>query len=244
MNASNRVHTKATTTYWQFLLDDWPGGIPPKPPYRFDYPVRLPDGRVLVLPLRALPEGDRAVASLIANQASFGVIAALAESMIGLARAAEAEVVVGMPTLGLTFAPLVAQGLGHDRFVPLGYSRKFWYEDALSEPVCSVTSPGGEKRLYIDPNIVSLLEGKRICLVDDAVSTGSSILASHRLLARLGVRLAAVVVAMKQTTRWQAALGEVSPELRDSVRAVFGCPLFARSDEGWLPIEGTLPETP
>jgi hypothetical protein len=60
----------------------------------------------------------------------------------------------------------------------------------------------------------------------------------------LGVRLAAVVVAMKQTTRWQAALGEVSPELRDSVRAVFGCPLFARSDEGWLPIEGTLPETP
>src|SRR5258708_209688 len=111
MNASNRVHTKATTTYLQKLLDELPGGIPPKPPYRFDYPVRLPDGRVLVLPLRALPEGDRAVASLIANQASFGVIAALAESMIHLARAAKVDVVIGMPTLGLTFAPLVAQGL-------------------------------------------------------------------------------------------------------------------------------------
>ena len=49
---------------------------------------------------------------------------------------------------------------------------------------------------------------------------------------------------MKQTTRWQAPLAEVNPELRDAVRAVFGCPLFARSSDGWTPIEGTLPELP
>ena len=87
----------------------------------------------------------------------------------------------------MAFAPLVAERLGHERFAPLGYSRKFWYEDALSEPVFSITSPGGEKKLYLDPNIVPLLRGKRICLVDDAVSTGSSLLAAHRLLARVRV---------------------------------------------------------
>jgi adenine/guanine phosphoribosyltransferase-like PRPP-binding protein len=236
--------TRPTTTYWQRLLDDWPGGKAPQPPYRFDYPVRLPDGRVLLLPLRELPEGGRAVASLIANHASFGVVSALADHMAALARPFEIDIVVGLPTLGLAFAPLVAERLGHERFGPLGYSRKFWYDDALSEPVFSITSPGGEKNIYLDPNVVPLLRGKRICLVDDAVSTGSSLLAAHRLLARLGLELAAVVVAMKQTTRWQAPVGEVSPTLRDCVRGVFGCPLFEWGGDGWMPIDGTLPAVP
>ena len=238
------ARTRPTTDYWQRLLDDWPDGVEPRQPYRFDYPVRLPDGRVLVLPLRELPEGGRAVASLIANQASFGVVSALADHMAALARASEIDIVVGLPTLGLAFAPPVAERLGHERFVPLGYSRKFWYEDALSQPVFSITSPGGEKKLYLDPNIVPLLRGKRICLVDDAISTGSSLLAAHRLLARLGLDLSAVVVAMKQTTRWQGPIGEVSPALRDCVRGVFGCPLFEWASDGWVPIGGTLSLVP
>ena len=240
----SEARTRPTTTYWQRLLDDWPEGKAPEPPYRFDYPVRLPDGRVLLLPLRELPEGGRAVASLIANQASFGVVSALAGHMAALARASQIDIVVGLPTLGFAFAPPVAERLGHERFVPLGYSRKFWYEDALSEPVFSITSPGGEKKLYLDPNLVPLLQGKRICLVDDAISTGSSLLAAHRLLARLGLDLSAVVVAMKQTTRWQGSVGEVSPALRDCVRGVFGCPLFEWAGDGRVPAEGTLPGVP
>lgn len=236
--------TGPTTDYWQRLLDDWPDGKPTQPSYRFDYPVRLPDGRVLLLPLRELPEGGRAVASLIANQASFSVVSALADHMADLARSSGIDIVVGLPTLGLAFAPLVAERLGHERFAPLSYSRKFWYQDALSEPVFSITSPGGEKKLHLDPNVVPLLQGKRICLVDDAISTGSSLLAAHRLLARLGLALATVVVAMKQTTRWQVPVGDVSAELRDCVRGVFGCPLFERAGDGWVPIEGTLPAIP
>jgi hypothetical protein len=60
----------------------------------------------------------------------------------------------------------------------------------------------------------------------------------------LGLELAAVVVAMKQTTRWQVPVAEMSPALRDRVRGVFGCPLFEWSGEGWMPIEGTLPAVP
>lgn len=238
------MYTQPTTHYWQHVLDGWPQERVPQAPFRYDYPVRLPDGRVLVLPLRALPEGGRAVASLIANQASFAVVDALAGHMADLARDTGADVVVGMPTLGLSFAPLVAERLGHERYVPLGYSRKFWYDEALSEPVFSITSPGGEKRIYLDPNVLPLLTGKRVCLVDDAISTGSSALAGHRLFTRLGVQLAAIVVAMKQTTRWQAPLGDASPALRDGVKAVFGCPLFTSSADGWMPVEGSLPQVP
>ena len=237
-------HTEPTATYWQTLLEDWPPPGPPTPPFRLAYPVRLPDGRVLVLPLRALPDGEHAVASLIANQASFAVVDTLAEMMTSLARSTGVDVIVGLPTLGLTFAPLVAQRLGHERYVPLGYSRKFWYDDALSEPISSITSPRGDKRLYLDPNIVGLLTGKRICIVEDAISTGASVLAAHRLLTRLGLDIAAVVLAMKQTTRWQAPLAAANPALVGAVHAVFGCPLFSHCADGWMPIEGSAPAIP
>lgn len=236
--------TEPTAGYWQELL---PCGTPlghARPPFRLGYPVALPSRRGLVLPLRALPDGHHAVASLIANQASFVVIDAIARVMTDLARPAKADIIVGMPTLGLTFAPLVAQGLGHTRYVPLGTSRKFWYDEALSEPVCSITSPGGGKRLYLDPNAAPLLAGKCVAIVDDAVSTGASLMAGYRLLRRIGIDVASVVVAMKQTNRWQAPLAATDPALAASVRGVFGCPLFALGDDGWMPVEGTLPATP
>src|SRR5262245_30242795 len=107
----------STAAFWQTLLPDWPVAEATKPPFQASYPARLPDGRVLVLPLRPLPDGEHAVASLIANQASFAVVAALADAMARLAGAASPDIIVGLPTLGLTFAPLVAQQLGHARYV-------------------------------------------------------------------------------------------------------------------------------
>jgi adenine/guanine phosphoribosyltransferase-like PRPP-binding protein len=233
-----------TTNFWQALHTLWPEGVPTGAPYTESYPVRLPDGRILVLPLRPLPDGAHAVASLIANHAAFPVVAALSAAMADLAHADRPELIVGLPTLGLAFAPRIAEHLGHTRYVPLGYSRKFWYEDALSEPVASITSPGGSKVIYLDPNLRPLLAGARVTIVDDAISSGASVLSVLRLLSRLDVEIASIVVAMKQTTRWQQALAEIGPSLPARVKAVYGCPLFARCDGGWAPIPETLPSVP
>ena len=239
------ILTQATTTdYWQSLHDTLPDRLSWQPPFRLAYPVRLPDGRALVLPLRPLPDGQRAVASLIANQASFTVVNALADHVTNLARTLDAEIIVGMPTLGLAFAPLVAERLGHTRFVPLGYSRKYWYDDALSEPVLSITSPGGGKRVYLDPNMLPLLRDRRICIVDDAVSTGSSLLAGYRLLSHIGFKITGAAVPMKQSTRWQEPVASADPDLPPMLKAVFGSPLFQRTNDGWAPIDGTLPSVP
>lgn len=98
--------TEATTDYWQNLTSGIPSRFSATPPYRFGYPVRLPCGRFLVLPLRRLPDGSRAVASLIANQASNVVVAALANHMAAQARTLGADVIVGLtyarPSLCLT----------------------------------------------------------------------------------------------------------------------------------------------
>ncbi|MBR0782056.1 phosphoribosyltransferase [Bradyrhizobium iriomotense] len=231
-------YTEATTGYWQELTPDIPARFSATAPYRFGYPVTLPCGGILVLPLRQLPDGVHAVASLIANQASHLVVAALADHMATPARAFEAEIIVGLPTLGLAFASLVAERLGHPRYVPLGYSRKFWYDDALFEPVTSITSPEAGKKLRLDPNLLPLLEGRRVVLVDDAISTGTTAIAAARLLQRIGAEIAGMVVAMKQTNRWQASTAALP------VRAVYGCPLFQRSEAGWMPLTETQPAIP
>lgn len=234
--------TEPTTGYWQEITADIPSRFAGAPPYRYGYPVRLPDGRVLVLPLRQLPVGDRAVASLIANQAAHVVIVALADAMAELARTFSADVVVGLPTLGFAFADRVAERLGHPRFVPLGYSRKFWYDDALSQAVQSITSPEPGKLLRFDPNMLPLLDHRRIVLVDDAISTGATAVAAVKLLRRIGAEVAGIVVAMKQTNRWQAEMATLSAP--PAVRAVYGCPLFRRGDDGWWPLAETQPEIP
>lgn len=234
--------TEATTGYWQDIVAAVPPRFATTPPYRFGYPVALPDGRFLVLPLRRLPDGDHAVASLIVNQASHSVTATLATHMAEQAKAFEPDIIVGLPTLGLSLASLVAHALGHTRYVPFGYSRKFWYDDALSVPVASITSPEAGKRLRLDPNLLPLIAGKRAVLVDDAISTGTTTIAAAQLLTQLNVDLAGMVVAMKQTNRWQEPLQSLIAPL--PVRGVYGCPLFRRGEDGWWPMPETQPDVP
>jgi adenine/guanine phosphoribosyltransferase-like PRPP-binding protein len=234
--------TEATVAYWQEMTLCVPPRFSAVPPFRFGYPVLLPDERVLVLPLRQLPAGDRAVASLIANQASHAVVAALADHMAAQAESLRADILIGLPTLGLAFAPLVAARLGQPRYVPLGYSRKFWYDDALSEPVNSITSPDAGKFLRLDPNLLPLIEGRRVALVDDAISTGATAVAAIRLLHKIGAEVTGMIVAMKQTRRWETALH--AHPTHPLVRAVFGCPLFRRGEDGWWPLADTQPLIP
>ena len=227
--------TESTMGYWQTILEA--DALPQhQPPWRHGYPARLPDGRFLVLPIRQLSTNvSHAVASLICNQASLGVIETLgrmlAERLAArLAPLGPDVVVVGVPTLGLTFAPVVARCLGLDRYVPLGYSRKFWYDDDLSAAVRSITAPAG-RRVYLDPNLLPMVKGRRVVLIDDAVSSGSTLEAPWALLERLGVDVLACGVAMLQGTRWKETLGS---ERAARVVGVFESPLLQADPGGWV----------
>jgi len=174
---------------------------------------------------------------LIANQASFTVCETLSQFMAEAARAAGAELVVGMPTLGLVFAPRVAELLGHPNYLPLGYSRKFWYRDDLSEGVHSITSPDRTKTIFMDPNMLPRITGRRVVVVDDAVSSGTTLLSVLTLLARLDCTLAGIVVAMRQGRAWCERLSQRSAELTGLIYGAFDSPIFERVEGGWQPID-------
>lgn len=191
----------------------------------------MPDGSALRLPLRDY--GSIAVTGLIANQASFTVTRRLAFWMADAAAPFMPEIVVGLPTLGQVFAPLVAEALGHPQWVAAGYSEKLWYEARLSVPLASSTAPTS-RRLWLDPRVVHRLAGRRVLLVDDVISTGTSARAGVALLAAAGVAPVACCVAMAQGNRWRAEW-PITPPLV----AAFATPLFGRTAQGWAALPGT-----
>lgn len=233
--STNRHFTEPTTAYWQgFTVEaELPEGVRVGDgPWRFGYPVELPDGRILVLPIRQLAaDPSLAVASLISNQAALEVVDTLGAMLADRLRPYEPEVVVGMPTLGLAFAPVVARELGLERMVPLGYSRKYWYEESMSATVRSITAPDDAKRVYLDPNLAPLIRGRRVVLVDDVVSSGTTLDAPWRLVESLGAEVLACGVVMRQGARWAATLGQ---ERAEKVVGVFDTPHFSAVPNGWV----------
>lgn len=207
--------------FWQAFT-----ALPPRPAggWAGSYPARMPDGSALLLPLRDL--GETAIAGLIANQTSFAVLDRLVGWLTEAARPLGAEIVVGLPTLGHAVGPGLARGLGHPRWAAAGYSRKLWYEERLSVPVTSITTPD-HRRLWLDPRVEGWLRGRRVLLADDVISTGRSIRAGLALLAAAGIRPVGVATLMAQTTRWREGWDETLP-----VVAAFATPLFRRTAGG------------
>ena len=186
-----------------------------------------------MLPLRALPDGQHAVASLIANQASFAVVDTdRPQPWRTLARPAKARLCPGHANAGVD-----VRSAGRRRVSamaatsPLGYSRKYLVRRRTvgAYLLASQESRRRQAASISTPTLAPLLAGRRVCVVDDAVSTGR--IAPGRVSTcspRVGIDdCLRCAVAMKQTQSLAAAAVRLSsPALAGSVRAVFGLPAF------------------
>jgi adenine/guanine phosphoribosyltransferase-like PRPP-binding protein len=220
--------------FWQEIYP--PKHFPPNGDFVDAYVAEFDDGRQLRLPIRVLAEGDRALASLIINQASFAVQDALAAALAEQISGHNIDLVVGLPTLGLTLASAVAQKLGHDRYVPLGTSAKFWYREELSVSLSSITTPNQQKRLYVDPRMLPLLHGRRVALIDDVISSGASIVSGLELMTTCSVEPVVIGAAMLQSDRWRQRIGGLEGKWVDRIVGVFSTPILQRSASGgWQP---------
>jgi adenine/guanine phosphoribosyltransferase-like PRPP-binding protein len=205
-------------------------------PYHDVYPVALRDGSRLNLPLQPLPGGLEGIALLMSNQTPFEVEKALGAMLSKLAAEFAPEVIVGIPTLGLDYARLVAKDLGHPHYVALGNSRKFWYNDELSVPVHSVTSPGANKKLYLDPALLERVAGKRALLVDDVINTGGSAVAAIDLLQKAGAQVVGLAVILVEGAAWKDVLTPFAADWPERVRGLGEIPIFKKTAEGWVPL--------
>jgi adenine/guanine phosphoribosyltransferase-like PRPP-binding protein len=103
--------------------------------------------------------------------------------------------------------------------------------DDLSVPLSSITTPD-QKRLYVDPRMLPLLKGKRVALIDDVISSGTSIVAGLTLMDACGIAPVAIGAAMLQTERWRQPLAELAPHWPQRVVGVFQTPMLQRDENG------------
>ncbi|ESZ93521.1 hypothetical protein SBOR_6102 [Sclerotinia borealis F-4128] len=258
-------YTRPTTTYWQEIIPT--SSIPSLPystvpPYQYSYAASLTPYTSLLLPIRPLgaTTDSIAVCSLALPHASMTVVKELARIVANKIRKFEPEVVMGLPTGGLVLAPFVAEELGFDRHVPWGYSHKPWYGDQLSTKIsCIFDEPDQGPSVFLDPNLLSLVKGKRIALIDDVISSGTTMAAMLKFLtdeevtdenimsqkatddekkphqkkeSGMGLNVVCVGVGMLQGEKYKT---ELSPEVVEMIVGAVESPLLKAVEGGWVP---------
>ncbi|PQE32708.1 hypothetical protein CJF32_00008302 [Rutstroemia sp. NJR-2017a WRK4] len=230
------THTHFTTSYWQTIIPKSSLSSLPyrtEPPYQFSYPASLTGSTALLLPIRPLGTDtkSRAVASLALPHASNTVVGELARIVAEKARPFHPDVVVGLPTGGLVIAPFVAGYLGFNRHVPFGYTRKPWFDDSLSLSISCIFTEGTPPCIYLDPNLLELVKGKRVLVVDDVISSGSIMKDTLKFLEGLEMNVVCVAVGMLQGSEWRKVLDE------DTVKKIVSAiesPLLKAVKDGWV----------
>jgi adenine phosphoribosyltransferase len=140
-----------------------------------------------------------------------------------------ADVVVSVATMGIPLAIEVTRALGLDDYLILQKTPKIHLQDAISEPVTSITT-GAPQRLLFDRARVSAVAGRRVAVVDDVISTGASVCAALNILRRVGAEPVVIGAMLTEASTWQSALG-VDARL---VHALGGIPVFRRQRSGTL----------
>jgi len=116
------------------------------------------------------------------------------------------EIVVSVATMGIPLAIETTRALGLDDYVILHKTRKIHLADGFMEPVRSITTDAHQELLF-DRARTSVVEGRRVAIIDDVISTGSSIAAALRLVRRVGGEPVALGCLMTEGSRWGATLG-------------------------------------
>jgi adenine phosphoribosyltransferase len=106
---------------------------------------------------------------------------------------------------------------------------KIHLADAIFEPVRSITTDADQKLLF-DRARMRDVEGKRVAIVDDVISTGASTGAALRLLRRVGADIVSIGTLVTEASLWRSALGDDAA----MVRALGSIPVFRPDGTGGL----------
>lgn len=99
-------------------------------------------------------------------------------------RVPEYDVLLTAESKGIPLAYELSRGSGK-KYIPARKSRKLYMRDPVSVEVKSITTDKLQT-LYLDADDMEYLNGKRVLLVDDVVSTGESMAAMEYLCQKAG----------------------------------------------------------
>lgn len=142
------------------------------------------------------------------------------------ARVGEVDVVITAEAKGIPWGFEVSRILGHKGSVVIRKSVKTYMSDVIEEDVNSITTQGTQK-MYLEGSEAKKLAGKRVCIVDDVISTGESLRAIEAIVEKAG----GTVVARA------AALAEGDAADREDIIFLQKLPLFTKTETGYVALD-------
>ncbi len=125
------------------------------------------------------------------------------------------DYLVTMESKGIPLAQVLSDQTQHPHFIVLRKSVKDYMHAPLSEPVHAITT-SADQELVLDGADAALLNGKRVVIVDDVISSGGSLNTARALLAQAGA------IVVKQL----AILAEGDAAKRTDIDFLAPLPLF------------------
>jgi adenine phosphoribosyltransferase len=180
------------------------------------------------LPLVSLNE-RLALALLITVDMGVEFMSQAGNELAEILRPYDVDIVATVATMGIPVAVEVTRHLGLDQYVILHKTPKIHLADAVSETVRSITTDA-EQRLLFDRARIKDVEGKRVAIVDDVISTGASTGTALRLLRGVGAEVVVIGTLVTEASVWRTSLGDDA----QMVRALGSIPVFRPDGSGGL----------
>ncbi|MCR5450967.1 MAG: adenine phosphoribosyltransferase [Solobacterium sp.] len=136
-------------------------------------------------------------------------------------KVSDAEVIMTAEAKGIALAYEVSRCLGMKEFIVARKSVKSYMRSFESVELESITTTG-KQHLYLDEQDALKIRGKKICLVDDVISTGQSVEALERLALQAGGTV----------IHKAAILAEGEAAARDDLTYLQVLPLFEKNTDG------------
>lgn len=137
------------------------------------------------------------------------------------------EVVVAPEAKALLLTFQVAKNLGHNRMVIARKSVKAYMSDYLITEVKSITT-SKKQTLVLTRGDAEYLKGKRVCILDDVISTGGTLKALESVTDKAGGRIVC-----------KASIWIEGPWYEDDITFLGELPIFV-SEEKFRELEATL----
>lgn len=98
----------------------------------------------------------------------------------------DCDVIVTAESKGLQLAHCVSRELGQRYYAVARKSKKLYMQDGIEVTIESSITTGKEQKLYLSKHDADLLNGKKVGIVDDVVSTGASLKGLEALVEKAG----------------------------------------------------------
>lgn len=102
---------------------------------------------------------------------------------------------VTVQTKSCGLAQALSSAFGYDRYLELRKNKKSFMVDPVGIKVTSITTHG-EQELWIGKEKYSFFKGKKLCFLDDVVSTGGTIESVMALAEKIGIEISVIACAL------------------------------------------------